>query len=832
MGKIAVDNSEANKALDETGSSAEKAQGRLSGAFSKVSGAGATLAKGVGVAAAGVAGVVGSMIGLSTSTEDYAVQQGKLTTAFETTGKTADQANATYSELNAVLGDSDTAVEAAGNIAQLAKSQSDLDKWTTIATGAYATFGDGLPIEGLAEAANETAKCGTVTGSMADALNWTSASMDTWNTALSGNKAAQEAFNAAIENGATKEDAFNEALAACNTEGERAQLVTDTLNGLYAEAGEKYRENNAALLESRKAQDAWNSAIGQAGEAVRPFVTALLEVGTSIVNAVMPYLQQFSDWASQVLPVVTDAFGQFAGFLGETLGGAISAISPVLQGLAGTFQQLWDGFTNGIGIIQSFTEPWQTLEDGMWRNATAGEGLANNLTLVADKMGILTPWMEQLFTAIGNLVDNGIARFQGILGAIQPYIDPFLQSIQNLASAFLDNLGPAISSAIGFMQRMNEFWAGVMQPVIETIAPIIIQLATTIMNKAAEIVNTVLPAAQRIFDKLTEVMDAIQPLVEGAMSFIMGIVQDVWPRIQSTIENVMDRIHTVIDSVMGIIEGIIDTVMGVISGDWDRAWNGISQIVDSVMNGLGAIVQGALDIVSGIIDSVLGAIGSAWESAWSGLSGFVSDAWENIKSGVSDGINGVLDFVSGLPGKIVNALGDLGGTLLQAGKDLINGFAKGIRDAAGSAIEGAKNMAGKVVGGVTSFLGIKSPSRVFAQIGRYSIQGLDVGFEDETDNAVRSVEGSVRGIVDAANKTVAKHPIDSMTVTQTATQATLDGLARSIDDLYGLVANYMPQLLAASDKQIVLNTGALVGATAGAYDTELGNISRRRARGQ
>lgn len=804
MGKIAVDNSEANKALDETGSSAEKAQGRLSGAFSKVSGAGATLAKGVGVAAAGVAGVVGSMIGLSTSTEDYAVQQGKLTTAFETTGKTADQANATYSELNAVLGDSDTAVEAAGNIAQLAKSQSDLDKWTTIATGAYATFGDGLPIEGLAEAANETAKCGTVTGSMADALNWTSASMDTWNTALSGNKAAQEAFNSAIESGATKEDAFNAALAACNTEGERAQLVTDTLNGLYSEAGEKYRENNAALLESRKAQDAWNSAIGMAGEAVRPFVTALISVGASILTSVMPYLQQFSDWAAQALPVVTDAFGQFSAFLGEVFGSIGATLQPVLDAIGNFFSQFSPNVEAATGAITAFQGP---------------------ISAVSGVFQTLAGYLQ-------NVVENGFMLFQSVLEAIQPYIEPFVQSVQNLATAFLNNLGPAVSAAIGFLQQLNDFWTAVLKPVIDTIAPIIVQLATTIMNKASEIVNTVLPAAQRIFDKLSEVMDAIQPLVEGAMSFIMGIVQDVWPRIQSTIENVMDRIHTVIDSVMGIIEGIIDTVMGVISGDWDRAWNGISQIVDSVMNGLGAIVQGALDIVSGIIDSVLGAIGSAWESAWNGLSSFVSDAWDNIKSGVSDGINGVLDFVSGLPGKIVNALGDLGGTLLQAGKDLINGFAKGIRDAAGSAIEGAKNMAGKVVGGVTSFLGIKSPSRVFAQIGRYTIQGLDVGFEDETDNAVRSVEGSVRGIVDAANKTVAKHPLDSMTVTQTATQATLDGLAKSIDDLYGLVANYMPQLLAASDKQIVLNTGALVGATAGAYDTELGNISRRRARGQ
>ena len=47
-----------------------------------------------------------------------------------------------------------------------------MEKWTRIAAGVYGTFGDALPIEGLIEAANETAKTGKVTGVLADAINW------------------------------------------------------------------------------------------------------------------------------------------------------------------------------------------------------------------------------------------------------------------------------------------------------------------------------------------------------------------------------------------------------------------------------------------------------------------------------------------------------------------------------------------------------------------------------------------------------------------------------------------------------------------------------------
>ncbi|MBQ8763144.1 MAG: hypothetical protein IJZ07_03485 [Clostridia bacterium] len=102
-------------------------------------------------------------------------------------------------------------------MAQLTTNEQELSQWTNICQGVYATFGASLPIEGLTEAANETAKVGQVTGGLADALNWAGIS----------------------------EDAFNEKLAACNTEAEREELIRETLNGIYSEAAANYEKNNA-----------------------------------------------------------------------------------------------------------------------------------------------------------------------------------------------------------------------------------------------------------------------------------------------------------------------------------------------------------------------------------------------------------------------------------------------------------------------------------------------------------------------------------------------------------------------------------------------------------
>ncbi len=103
-----------------------------------------------------------------------------------------------------------------------------------------APFGDALPIEGLIESANETAKVGQVTGSLADALNWVGIS----------------------------EDEFNEKLAACSDESERNRLIMETLSGAYDEASGAFYRNNEALVASREGQAQLDETLAGLGETI------------------------------------------------------------------------------------------------------------------------------------------------------------------------------------------------------------------------------------------------------------------------------------------------------------------------------------------------------------------------------------------------------------------------------------------------------------------------------------------------------------------------------------------------------------------------------------
>lgn len=260
LGTIAIDNTEANTAINETAENANSASTKTSDAFGKIGGVAKTVAIGIGAAGAVIGG---AFIGAVEGTREYRQEMGKLDTAFVTNGHSSKAAKQTYSDLNAVLGDTDQAVEAASHLALLTDNEADLQTWTNICTGVYATFGASLPIEGLTEAANETAKVGQVTGPLADALNWAGIS----------------------------EDEFNDKLAKCSTEQERQKLIMDTLNSTYSDASTQYQNTNKDILESRKAQERLSDAMAKVGEVGEPVLTAIKNAIADMAEKAVPKIQ-------------------------------------------------------------------------------------------------------------------------------------------------------------------------------------------------------------------------------------------------------------------------------------------------------------------------------------------------------------------------------------------------------------------------------------------------------------------------------------------------------------------------------------------------------------
>ena len=247
----------AQKAVKEVSKELEGLGGTAKGIGSKISAVFKTIGKTAMVLIGAIVAIGGALVALGKNTLDTQRNLAKLNTAFQAMGMSAQQASETYNDLYRFLGDSDRAVETAGHLAKLTSNQKDLAEWTKITQGIYATFGDSLPIEGLTESANETARVGKVTGNLADALNWAGAS----------------------------EDEFNTKLAQTTTLSEREALIRNTLNGLYSNASEIYERNNKALLDYNESQARLDTTMAQAGSATMPLLTALNNLGSAFFTA-------------------------------------------------------------------------------------------------------------------------------------------------------------------------------------------------------------------------------------------------------------------------------------------------------------------------------------------------------------------------------------------------------------------------------------------------------------------------------------------------------------------------------------------------------------------
>ena len=319
--------------------------------------------KGVKAAGAAVAGMTAAFIALDGATEEYRVAQGKLNAGFQAAGFSADTARKSYRNFYANLGDTDTATEASQLLANMAKNEEEVTKWTRIAAGVHGTFGDSLPIEGLVESANETARTGQITGVFADAINWATKEGEKFGVALKADTEANKEWNEAVKSAASAEDFFNLALKNCSDESARQKLIVDTLSKTYDKAADSYYANNQQVINARRNHATLDEMLAKVGDTSAKVKNQLwvlagaAEDGSIRSGSMLDWVQRkaeaFGQWIEGLdLSSLQKQFDeQFAQAL-QKAGEALQWVRDNSDTLIGTLKKLavmW-----GIGQVFSF----------------------------------------------------------------------------------------------------------------------------------------------------------------------------------------------------------------------------------------------------------------------------------------------------------------------------------------------------------------------------------------------------------------------------------------------------------------------------------------------
>lgn len=575
---------DAGDAMEDLGDAANNSGGKL-GAMTVAMGD--LISSGIQACISAVGNLISSIWNLDEATEEYRIAQGRLNTAFEAAGMSTEAAETAYTEFYKILGDTDTATEASQLLAQLSENEQDLTEWTRIAAGVSGTFGDSLPIESLIEAANETANVGTVTGTLADALNWVGVS----------------------------EDEFNAKLAECSDASERNQLIMETLSGQYDEAAGAFYENNDALVQARENQAAMDETLSNLGTTISnlknslfnefaPAVTGVVDAFNALLSGQDGSQEQFATAIQGLITTVTTQLPNLINTGMQLLGALVQGLIQSIPTLLATIPQIVMAFINGL--IEQFP---QILDSGLQvlNQLTTGieQGIPDMLAKIPE---IIVQFLNYITGELPNILDAGVQLLNSFVNGVLEGISDMVAQLPEIITAFVNYITTALPEIVeSGMDILMNFIEGIIETIPE------------LVSNLPQIINAI--------------VNGIGALMGSIVNIGKNIVQGVWRGIQNMISWFTNKVKSffsgIVDSVLGflgihspsrVFADIGENMAAGLGVGWDDEFGSIQRQIARSMSGLVPEVNGNVRVTGGSATSsqatdITGAISSALSGA-------------------------------------------------------------------------------------------------------------------------------------------------------------------------------------------------------------------------
>ena len=280
-------------------------------------------------------------------------------------------------------------------------------------------------------------------------------------------------------------------------------------------------------------------------------------------------------------------------------------------------------------------------------------------------------------------------------------------------------------------------------------------------------------------------------------------------------ENIIPRINTVIQGLTQLITQASETI--------------IPLAVETLLQNLPSIVAAGMDLVMALVNGILDNMDVLIDSAIELIDVVVDKLIENLPKLIDGGVRLIIALAGGLIKAIPKLVGKIpeiisaivkgfksgSNRILEVGKNIVHGVWEGIKSAAAWIRDKVTNFFGGIVDGVKDFLGIHSPSKVFAGIGGFMAEGLGEGFDDEFSGIKKNIENSMNFDAGMISGRYEMSAYSSPVATSEQNR------------VFSLLENYLPML---ANMKIVLDGGTVVGILAPEIDSALGKINAREAR--
>ena len=390
--------------------------------------------------------------------------------------------------------------------------------------------------------------------------------------------------------------------------------------------------------------------------------------------------------------------------LAEVMGVTVAEVKK----MAGEGKITADIYNEAINSIASNTE------GAMEAQSKTFSGLMSTLQDVTSN--IVTKIVEPLFNKVNELLNiampildsfnSKLNEGQSFWTALKETVDEFLPSL-NPVMEIMENLGEAITTGLGWIMDNGEALIGIV---------ISLGTAMLVLNVANMIQGMV--EAYKAWKIATEGMTIAQWLMNTAL--------------------LANPIGLVVAAIAGLIvwlvylwntnDGFRDAVTS--------AWNKILEVGKNVWNWISNFftvsIPNAINTAINFFSQLPTKIGTFLSNSITKMSQFVRDLGSKGLEAAKNLISNITSGLSGLPSKMVDI-----------GKNIIQGMINGITSMAKKVVDKAKGVVQDAIDGAKKLLGIKSPSRVFMEIGAYTSEGMAIGIEQNEDMVQKASENMV-----------------------------------------------------------------------------------------
>ena len=358
---------------------------------------------------------------------------------------------------------------------------------------------------------------------------------------------------------------------------------------------------------------------------------------------------------------------------------------------------------------------------------------------------------QDLGVLVGNFTDSVVIAGNNLIPRIQELLPRIVEATTSLIGTVSEQL-PAILGTVlpSLVEGATNLVTGLMAA-LPSVLSVLADVAPTV-------INTLVPALIELLPQITQtgidvivslaqgIADALPQLIPAATDAIIEIVE-----VLTSPENLGNLIDAALAIILALVDGLVDAAPKLIAAVPDV----IANLVTAIIANMPKILEAGVEITMALADGLIKAIPELVAAIPNLILGIVQGIIDNLPEIIMAGpkiiaalatglVEAIPDIVMVIP-QLIRSIVD---TFLSfdwgsIGKNIVEGIKNGFVNMWNSFKQTVENVFTGLVDGVKSFLGIASPSKVFAGIGGYMAEGLGQGFDKEFSNVKRGIQSQL-----------------------------------------------------------------------------------------